>query len=222
MITENIPNNESDNKGAQVGSRSFVAALGLFFLEVIKMVVLAGVTIALVRTFLFKPFYVKGKSMEPTFHENEYLIIDKLTYRLRALEHEPQVERGEVVVIVSPVNPSEHYLKRIIGLPGERVTIRNGQIIIYNTEHAQGFVLNESYLVEPTPNAEKSVLLGESEYFVMGDNRDESFDSRGFGPITFDGIVGRAWFRGWPLSRTGIFKTPTYPNDTDVQPSVSE
>lgn len=222
MTSPNRSKQESTTDEIFNESRSFIASLGLFFLEVIKIVVLAGITIALVRTFLFKPFYVKGKSMEPTFHENEYLIIDKLTYRLRALEHEPQVERGEVVVIVSPVNPSEHYLKRVIGLPGERVTIREGQIIIYNAEHAQGLVLSESYLTEPTPNAEKSVLLGEHEYFVMGDNRDESFDSRGFGPITFDNIVGRAWFRGWPLSRTGIFKTPTYPNDTDVRSSASE
>ncbi len=193
---------------------SFFSSLGLFFLEVIKIVVLAGITIGLVRTFLFKPFYVKGKSMEPNFHENEYLIIDKLTYRLRTLQHQENVQRGEVVVIVSPVNPTEHYLKRVIGLPGERVSIKEGQIIIYNSEFPQGFVLQETYLAEPTPRTDKNFVLTDLQYFVMGDNRDESFDSRGFGPIDRQSIVGRAWFRGWPFSKAGIFTTPSYETTT--------
>lgn len=220
MPAQPLPVNGPEGENQPGGSKQFLAALGLFFLEVIKIVVLAGITIALVRTFLFKPFYVKGKSMEPTFHENEYLIIDKLTYRLRSLHDKPEVVRGEVVVIVSPVNPSEHYLKRVIGLPGERVTVREGQIIIYNTEYPQGVVLSEPYLTEPTPSAEKNVLLGETEYFVMGDNRDESYDSRGFGPINRESIVGRAWFRGWPLNRTGIFTTPTYNAETAAESST--
>ena len=119
---------------------SYLASAGLFLLEFVKVAVLAGVTIVLVRYFLFKPFYVKGASMEPNFFDKEYLIIDELSYRLRA----PQ--RGEVIVFKYPENPKEYFLKRIIGLPGERVKVSKGQITIYNQEYPEGIVLNEPYL----------------------------------------------------------------------------
>src|SRR3989339_1278505 len=101
-----------------------LAEAGLFFLELVKVGVLAAVTIIVIRHFLFKPFYVRGASMEPNFYDKEYLIIDELSYRLR----EP--ERGEVVVFKYPENPKEYFLKRIIALPGERVKVSEGQITI--------------------------------------------------------------------------------------------
>ncbi len=177
--------------------------IGLFFLELIKIALLAGLTIWLVRYFLFKPFYVKGESMEPNFYEREYLIIDELSYRFRA------PERGEVVVVKAPIAEKDFYLKRIIGLPGERVKIEDNKVIIYNRDFPQGKVVEENYLSEQTPGS-LTLTLTSDQYFVLGDNRDASFDSRRFGPIEKDSIIGRTWIRGWPLTRVGVFSPPQY------------
>lgn len=177
--------------------------IGLFILELIKIGLMAGLTIWMVRYFLFKPFYVKGQSMEPNYFEKEYLIIDELTYRFR----EPV--RGEVIVLKAPVAENDFYLKRIVGLPGERVKVEDFKVIIYNQEYPEGKVVEENYLTESTPGS-ISVTLGPSQYFVLGDNRDSSFDSRRFGPIEKKDIVGRTWLRGWPVTRVGILTTPKY------------
>ena len=178
-MKEKVPNQENedvqDNSNDEVHEKGFLSKAALFFLEIIKIVILAGITIGLVRYFLFKPFYVKGQSMEPAFYEKDYLIIDEITYRFR----EP--ERGEVIVINSPVN-SDHYLKRIIGLPGERIKIEDNKVVVYNDENPRGMVLQEIYLEEETPGS-ISMTLGDKQYFVLGDNRDASYDSRRFGAI---------------------------------------
>ncbi len=197
------PLDESVEEASIINSRTFLGSAGLFFLELIKIGVLAGITIALVRYFLFKPFYVKGQSMEPTFFEHEYLIIDEITYRLR----EPV--RGEVIVFRAPVNMRDYYLKRIIGLPGERVKVADNKVIVYNTNHPQGVVVEEDYLTEETDGA-ITVTLGPDEFFVLGDNRSASFDSRRFGPIKRSEIIGRTWLRGWPLTRVGTVGAPDY------------
>ena len=175
-----------------------------FVLDLFKMAILAVLTIGLVRYFLFKPFYVKGQSMEPNFHENDYLIIDELTYRFRA------PERGEVIVMHSPSN-NDYYLKRVIGLPGERVKISNGQIIIFNAEYPQGLVITETYLEQKTTGTLEQTL-SQDEYFVLGDNREASYDSRRFGPVKAVEIVGRAYLRGWPIGSIAKFSTPNYYN----------
>lgn len=183
----------------------YLSAAGLFILEVVKIAVLAGVTIALIRYFLFKPFYVKGASMEPNFYDREYLIVDELTYRLRA------PERGEVVVFRYPGNPKEYFLKRIIGLPGERVKVAEGKVTIYNDAHPDGVELNESYLPSNLPTiGEEKTTLSNNQYFVMGDNRPNSYDSRRFGPVDKSLLVGRALLRGWPFSRIGTFSAPAF------------
>lgn len=199
--SKNGLNEENDEQGVY-RERGFLATASLFFLELVKIVILAGVTIAMVRYFLFKPFYVKGQSMEPNYHESDYLIIDEITYRFR----EPQ--RGEVVVFKSPVS-KDYYLKRIVGLPGERVKIESGKIIIYNTEHPQGAVVDEDYLTETTDGM-IGETLGPDQYFVLGDNRLASYDSRRFGAIDRKAIIGRVWFRGWPVTKVGLFEKPNY------------
>ena len=183
--------------------RGLLYRAGLFFLELVKIAILSGITIGVVRYFLFKPFYVKGQSMEPSFYEKDYLIIDEITYRFR----EPA--RGEVVVFQSPTTDKDYYLKRIVGLPNERVKVENNKVIVYNLENPQGIVVEELYLEEITPG---SIMksLGSDQYFVMGDNRVASYDSRRFGPIDKENIVGRAWFRGWPFTRISKFNTPDY------------
>lgn len=172
----------------------------LFFLELFKLALLAVITIFLVRYFLFKPFYVRGASMEPNFFDKEYLIIDELTYRLK----EPQ--RGDIVVFKSPMNKKEYFLKRVIGLPGETIKIRDGQVMIYNEEMSDGFVLKESYLatgLKTLPDA--SAALGDNKFFVLGDNRFSSLDSRMVGPIDGSTIIGRVILRGWPFDRVQWF-----------------
>lgn len=140
-----------------------------------------------IRAFLFQPFVVSGASMDPNFHNADYLLIDELSYRFR----EP--ERQEVIVFKYPLNPSYKYIKRIIGLPGERVEIINGEVfIIRNNETVK---LEEDYLPEKTKqewnrNNNFSIELGSDEYFVMGDNRNNSSDSRVWGPVPKKNIVG--------------------------------
>jgi signal peptidase I len=110
-----------------------------------------------------------------------------------------------------PNDPKEFFLKRIIGLPGERIKIADGIITIYNTAHPEGKELHESYL--PTDLytiGEETAVIGENEYYVMGDNRSNSFDSRRFGAVNKSMIVGRAWFRGWPFSRIETFEAPLF------------
>ncbi len=199
-MSEFDPLNTEPVSNAEQGA---LAMIGLFFLELIKVATIAGITIVLIRHFLFKPFTVKGESMEPTFKGSEYLIIDELTYRFRT------PERGEVVVFEAPVGNREHYLKRVIGLPGERVVVKDNKVIIYNDIHPEGVVVEEQYLVEET-TGDVTLTLGEAQYFVMGDNRDSSYDSRRFGPISVDSILGRTFLRGWPFHRITTFQAPEY------------
>lgn len=185
--------------------RRYLAGAGLALLEFIKVALLAGITIALVRYYLFKPFYVKGASMEPTFIDHEYLIIDELSYRL----HTPN--RGEIIVFKYPNNQEEYFIKRIIGLPGERVKVSENKVTIYNNEHPEGLLLDETYIPKNVvTEGEVNMSLSKDQYFVMGDNRENSFDSRRFGKVDSSLIVGRTWLRGWPLNRIQIFEAPKY------------
>ncbi len=179
-------------------------AILLFFVEVLQIVIISSAIIIPIRYFLVQPFYVKGASMEPNFYDHEYLIIDELSYRLR----DPL--RGEIVVFRYPRDPSQFFIKRVIGLPGETIEVTGGKVILFNGDYPNGFTLDETYLGDVRTNGKDRVTLGEREYFIMGDNRDESLDSRSFGPIHRSDIIGRAWVRGLPLSRAGTFDLPEY------------
>ena len=178
-------------------------AISEFFWEMVKVAIISLVIILPVRYFLIQPFYVKGASMEPNFYDHEYLIIDEISNRFK----EPQ--RGDIVVFKYPNDTKQYFIKRVISLPGEKVKIDNNQIYINGTR------LNEPYLA---PNTETvlalrgygDVELGSDEYFLLGDNRNESLDSRIFGPVKRDLIVGRTWIRGWPFNRVTVFNTPEY------------
>lgn len=174
-----------------------------FILELVKVVVISLVIIFPIRYFIIQPFYVKGASMEPSFYDSEYLIIDEITYRFE----EPK--RGDVVVFRYPKNPQEYFIKRIIGLPKENVQIKTGNVFIYNGYNPSGFILEEDYLgngvTTYSPN-HKMIELGENEYFVLGDNRSSSQDSRSFGSVNESFIIGRVLFRGWPIDRMGLIK----------------
>ena len=176
-----------------------------FIWETIKIVVISLAIIIPIRHFLIQPFYVKGASMEPNFYDHEYLIVDEISYRLDS------PKRGDVVVFRYPNDPSQFFIKRIIGLPGETIDIKNGEITISNPIHREGFKLNESlYLPATHTQGNHHIKLTEDEYYVLGDNRSSSLDSRVFGPIKRSDIIGRTWLRGWPLDRIKVFNDQIY------------
>ncbi|OGZ95421.1 MAG: signal peptidase I [Candidatus Sungbacteria bacterium RIFCSPHIGHO2_01_FULL_50_25] len=165
-----------------------------------RILIISFVIVVPIRYFVVQPFIVRGSSMEPNFYDREYLIIDEISYYFR----EPA--RGETIVFRYPRDPRQYFIKRIIGLPGERVEIVGGRVKVYSVEKKDGFILEESYLpledraTQPAIEAQ----LGKDEYFVLGDNRDASSDSRVWGPLEQDFITGRAILRAWPISRFGV------------------
>ena len=178
-----------------------------FVFELLKIVVISLVIIIPVRYFLIQPFYVKGASMEPNFYDHEYLIIDEITYRF----NEP--ERGDIVVFRYPRNPQEYFIKRLIGLPGDSIAIKDGSVVITNETNPDGAVLDEPYLaagVKTYGLSEEEVELGENEFYVLGDNRNSSKDSRSFGPVNRSYVTGRVLLRGWPIDRMQFFEAPEY------------
>jgi signal peptidase I len=176
--------------------------------EFFKVVLISLLIILPIRYFIIQPFYVKGASMEPNFHDHEYLIIDEISYRF----NEP--ERGDIVVFRYPLNPKEYFIKRVIALPGESVAVIDGDIVIYNDEYPSGFVLDESiYLgegIRTYSNDEEPRQLESDEYFVMGDNRHASKDSRTFGPVNESFIVGKVFLRAWPFDDFTSFNKMEY------------
>lgn len=177
----------------------------LFILEISKIVAIALLIVIPIRYFIFQPFYVKGDSMEPNFSDGDYLIIDEISYRLKS------PERGEVIVFRYPNDPSQRYIKRIIGLPGETVEIEEGKVTIYN-ENGKGEALEESgYLSDSVVTAGGiRTALGENEYFVLGDNRAASADSRRWGTLPRENIIGRALIRAWPPTAFAKIEAPAY------------
>lgn len=155
------------------------------------------VLIILIRIFVAEPFLVYGSSMEPNFDTGDYLIVDELTYKLG------KPKRGDVVVLRPPFEESTHFIKRIIGLPGESISVEGKVVTIKNKEHPEGFVLNEPYITFQSERV-ASYKLNQHEYFVMGDNRAVSSDSRIWGPLPDSLIVGRAIIRILPLKNIGI------------------
>lgn len=170
-----------------------------FFVETIKFVAIALLIVFPVRFFIAQPFIVSGASMDPTFHDGQYLIVDELSYRFGA------PGRGDVIVFVPPVDESKYYIKRIIGLPGETLTIKGTQITVKNAEHPEGFVLPQPYIASGEErNDDITVTLTSNQYYVMGDNRFASSDSRIWGPITRDAIVGRPIARLFPVTSVSV------------------
>lgn len=183
------------------GQRSALLAVGSFFWELLKVFLIALLIIVPIRYFLVQPFFVRGASMEPNFFDGEYLVIDQLSYRWR----EPR--RGEVIVFRFPSNPSQFFIKRIVGLPGDLVRIENGQVIVQNDQYQQGVALDESgYLLPNTrTGGREAIQLGLNEFFVLGDNRSASSDSRSWGVLPRSDVIGRVWVRAFPFDRLATF-----------------
>jgi signal peptidase I len=168
-----------------------------FFTELLKFAFVALVIVIPLRFFVAQPFIVSGASMDPTFDTGQYLIVDELTYRFT----EPN--RDDVIIFRYPRDPSQYFIKRVIGLPGETVKIKNGEVYIVSPT-GQTTKLSEPYVVNEGNGADLTVKIPAGEYFVMGDNRPESSDSRSWGLLPQQNIIGRAFLRLLPLQTIGI------------------
>ncbi len=176
-----------------------------FFLDFLETIVVALSIFVVIYLFLFQPHEVKGASMESNFHDGEYILTDKISYRFR----EPA--RGEVIIFKAPKNPDIDYIKRIIGLPGETVKVDNGYVwvnakkLVEDYIHDQTTILGSGFISEG-----QDAVVPVNEYFVMGDNRPHSSDSREFGPIPKSSIIGRALIRYWPPPNLGMIPQIQY------------
>ncbi|TSC95147.1 MAG: signal peptidase I [Parcubacteria group bacterium Licking1014_1] len=173
-----------------------------FAWEIVKLVIVASVIVLPIRYFLFQPFIVRGESMIPSFKSGDYLIVDEVSYRFS----DPQ--RGDVIIFKYPKDATQRFIKRIIGLPNETVEIKDGKVIISKDSR---FVLDEKYLpVDLRTEGETRVILGADEYFVLGDNRDYSYDSRRWGTVPRKHIIGKAFLRIFPLVNLSQISEPSY------------
>lgn len=179
-----------------------------FIWETAKVVVISLAIIIPIRYFLVQPFFVKGASMEPTFEDGNYILIDEISYRF----HEPK--RGDIIVFRFPHDKSQFFIKRIIGLPGETLEIKDNKIIIYNKDRTDGFTLDEiSYLsTDQQTLGNFRFKVDSNSYFVLGDNRSRSSDSRIWGEVNKSLVTGRVFFRALPINGLGGFPEIKYQN----------
>lgn len=179
--------------------------------EIVRFSIIAILIVIPIRMFIAQPFIVSGASMDDTFHSGEYLIVDQVTYYF----NEP--ERGDVIIFRYPKDPSKFFIKRVIGVPGDTIEITDAAVTITNEEYPNGFVLDEPYIKSMQPAPSLTEELGEREYFVMGDNRDQSSDSRAWGVLQEGHIVGRALVRLFPPNELAYL-----PGDTVIEGTVVE
>ncbi len=179
---------------------SFLAGVGNALRELIETLLLTLVIFLLIR-FAVQNFRIEGFSMEPNFHDGQFLLVNKILYMFSP------VERGDVVIFHYPNNPSRDFIKRIIGLPGDKVEIVNGRVVI------NGEMLNESYPLNPGTYSYGPTTVGPGEYFVLGDNRNNSSDSHSWGLLPAKDIIGKAWVSYWPPQLIGLVPTYSYASD---------
>ncbi|MBI2054405.1 MAG: signal peptidase I [Candidatus Staskawiczbacteria bacterium] len=195
-------NNEAKIKPQESKKGGVVKKFLPFVWEIVQMVVIALAIVLPIRYFLFQPFIVRGESMVPSFMPGDYLIVDELSYRFS------NPERGNVIVFKYPKDTTQRFIKRIIGLPNETIEIKDGKVTIYNSG---AVALLEEYLPDDLKTeGETKVVLGDDEYFVLGDNRSRSFDSRMWGTVPKGNIIGKAYLRIFPLNTLSQIPTPSY------------
>ena len=197
MEEEKIVNNPG-NKGEIEKCQEEEVTIGGFIKDILKFTLLSLIVVVPIRVFIAQPFLVSGSSMVPTFHDGEYLIINEVSYYFE------KPTRGQVIVFKYPYDLSKYFIKRIIGLPGETVNIDYGKLSIVNKDHPEGFTIDEPYITETWGNRKMSVTLSNEEYFVMGDNRNASSDSREWGPLDRKFITGNVGLRLLPVTKVGI------------------
>jgi signal peptidase I len=208
-MLDNTQDPQNQNAANQTSRpKSALGELGGFIFDLVKVFLISAVIILPIRYFVAQPFIVSGASMEPNFHTGEYLIINELAYHL----HNP--ERGDIIVFKYPKDNTQYFIKRVVGLPGETVSIQDNKVIVTNKDNPKGFVLDETYLPNTTltlpVGADSSLTLGPDEYYVLGDNRIASSDSRFWGPVPRNDIVGKVLIRAFPLNTFKKFDSVTY------------
>ena len=189
----------------------FINSVGSFILDTLEVFALAAAMFAVMYLVLVQPHNVEGRSMEPSFHHGEYLLTDKISYRFK----EPQ--RGDVIIFKYPSNPKDHFIKRVVALPLEYFEIKFGSVYIYESRDSVGYKLVEVYLDvgesttkgKAIPDGQK-LQVPEGKYLVLGDNRDNSSDSREWGFVPRENIIGKACFRYFPFSEFGVIESPEY------------
>jgi signal peptidase I len=182
-----------------------IKKLASFVLELLQVVVFAISIFLFVYLLVLQPHKIKGASMEPNFHDGEYLLTDKVSYRVG------QPKRGDVIVFRAPPTYKDEFIKRIIGLPGEEIKVEAGKIYVNGHELEEQYLPSDTNIVAGRYTTEgASITVPSDSYFVLGDNRDHSLDSRNIGPIERQYITGRAWFIYWPVSKVGTVQTPVY------------
>jgi len=182
---------------------NLVKAIIYFVMDILQTIAFVGSLFIVVYLFIMMPNQVKGASMEPTFQSGDYILTSKITYKLRP------IERGDVVVFKSPRNPDIEYIKRIIGLPGDKILVSNGQVFVNDQ------LINENYISANTNLWENGylkenepIIVPKNYVFVMGDNRPRSSDSRDFGPVPISSVEGVVFYRYFPPQKAGFIKNP--------------
>ena len=174
-----------------------------FVMDILETVVFVGSLFIVVYLFIMQPNQVKGASMEPSFYSGDYILTSKITYKFR------KPERGDVIVFKSPKNPDIEYIKRVIGLPGDRVKIVGGQVYINNQPLLEGYINGKTSSWRGGFIREgEEIEIPKGFLFVLGDNRPRSSDSREFGPISITSVIGVVFYRYYPPSRAGFIKNP--------------
>lgn len=173
-------------------------SLGQSIWEFVRFAIIAIVIVIPIRIFIAQPFIVSGSSMVPTFENGQYLVVDEISYRLGF------IKRDDVVVFRYPNDTTKFFIKRIIGLPGETVDVKGSEVTITNKEHPEGFKLEQPFVKNQSSDA-KHFELKEDEYFVMGDNRSASLDSRSWGAVPKKLMIGRAFVRLLPINKISVF-----------------
>ncbi len=187
-----------------------------FVMDILETIVFVGSFFIVIYLFIFQPNQVKGASMMPNFHSEDYILTSKITYKFN------NISRGDIIVFKSPKNPDIDYIKRIIGLPGDKVMVKNGQVFVNshlvqeNYISVQTNVWQEGFIKEAIP-----ITVPQGYLFVMGDNRPHSSDSREFGPIPIRDIIGKVFYRYYPPDRMGWIKNPLSKQDLSKLPVLN-
>lgn len=212
---------EAQQEGTEEEEKPGKGALHVVW-EVGKTILIAAAVVFFINTFVFQAYYVSGSSMNPDYHDGDYLLINKFPTSMRNIagifgqKGNLDLKRGDILVFKPPEAPNLFYIKRVIALPGERITLKDGVFTIYNKENPNGFVLKEPY-IDPAYKTEGEVdeIISAGNVFMVGDNRSPggSYDSRAWGQLNQDAISGNAFFRLIPLNNIGFITLPDYPSN---------